>query len=354
MENWINFDNLPRRKDGKIDWKNCNHNKVEFCYCGNIDYLIIERRLDIDTLSVIFNNNNFELEIQSIKKCCLGKLYGFAVPNNYYYNIGDIINDNRHLKILDTVRMPDGNKTAKGYLVECLNCGNTYAISEGNLLRGDGCNVCSNHKIQVGKNDLWTTRPDIAEMLKHKDDGYKYMQYSNVLVPFCCKKCGHDIGESYIHNVTRYGLSCPFCGSGISFPNRLMTNLLEYLNEDFETEVVFDWCKFPSYDNPNKYSTGRYDFVIETKKLIIEMDGGLGHGNDPHPLSRYSKDELIYRDYMKDMVAHDNGYEIIRIDCNYKTNNRLAYCSNNILNSSLSDIYQLSDVNWDYLNQLAS
>lgn len=355
LENWINFDNLPKRKDGKIDWKNCNHNLVNFCYRGNVDCLIIEKRIDVDTLSILFNNNIFNLEIQSLKKCCLGKLYDFAVVNNYHYKIGDIIDDNkRKIKVLDTIRIKMGDKTTKGYLVECLKCGNVYEITEGNLLRGDGCNVCSNHQVQVGINDLWTTRRDIAEMLKYPEDGHKYMQYSNVLVYFRCKKCKHDIGQSYIHNVSRFGLSCPFCGSGISYPNRLMTNLLEYLGEDFDTEVVYNWCKFPSYNDSGKISTGRYDFVIESKKIIIEMDGGFGHGNDPHPLSRYSKEELIYRDKMKDKLAIDNGYKIIRIDCNYKMENRLEYCSKNIIDSALADIYQLSDVEWDYINQNAS
>jgi hypothetical protein len=45
MENWVNLDNLPRRKDGKISWKDCNHNLVEFYYNGIRDCFIIVKRL---------------------------------------------------------------------------------------------------------------------------------------------------------------------------------------------------------------------------------------------------------------------------------------------------------------------
>ena len=52
MENWINFDNLPRRKDGKIDWKNCNHNLVEFSYNGVSNSFYIEK--DSTSRTIIF------------------------------------------------------------------------------------------------------------------------------------------------------------------------------------------------------------------------------------------------------------------------------------------------------------
>lgn len=241
-------------------------------------------------------------------------------------------------------------KTCKSYRVKCLKCGNEFDISEANLDRGDGCNVCSNHKVKIGLNDLWTTRPDVASMLKDKDLGYTCMEFSNILADFVCPKCGKYIGKSYIHNVSRFGLSCKYCGRGISYPNRLMGNLLEFFDEDFDSEVYFKWCHFPNYYDENITSYGRYDFVVENKKLIIEMDGGYGHGNDPHPNSIYTKEELIYRDKMKDKLALENGYSIIRVDCNYSSKNRLKYCSNNILNSELSIYYDFNNIDWNYIN----
>lgn len=350
LENWINFDNLPRRKDGKIDWKHCNHNLVEFCYRDKIDKMYIEKHLNEYKVSVNFHENIFDMNIESIKRCCLGKLYNFAVADNYYYKIGDILNNK--LRILDTTRIKySNNKTSKGYSVECLTCGYIFDISEVNLSRGDGCPLCSNHRIVEGINDLYSVCPDVAKMLKNPEDGLNNTKYSNSLVEFKCPRCGKDIGKSYIHNVTRFGLSCPYCGDGISYPNKLMYNLLSELGERFENEVVFHWCKFPSYYDDSVLSFGRYDFVIEDKKMIIEMDGGFGHGNDPHPFSKYTRDELIYRDKMKDLLAINHGYIIIRIDCDYSSKNRLTYISHNIVNNNiLSKMYDFSKIDWNDIN----
>ena len=304
---------------------------------------------------VLYNNMEIELSIFSLLNCSLGKLFSFAVNNNYHYNVGDIIeNNNQSLIVRNHTRINYNNgKSSKGYDLECLKCGNTYTTSEANLERGDGCNFCSNHKIIVGKNDLWTTRPDIAKMLRYSSDGYSLMEYSNVKADFVCPICGEYIGKSYIHNVTRFGLSCPKCSSGNSYPNRLMNNLLSVLNEEYVAEHVFDWCRFKDYTDSSKVSYGRYDFVIENKKLIIEMDGGIGHGNNPFPGSRYSKEELIYRDNCKDELARNHGYMIIRIDCNYSSHDRFLYCSSNIINSQLSTIYDLNKVDWEYVNKIS-
>lgn len=294
----------------------------------------------------------FEMNIESIKRVCLGKLYDFAVNNNYHYNVNDIIHfNNCDLKILDKIRIEYNNgKSSKGYIIECMSCGYIYNVSEVNLDRGDACPLCSNHKIIKGVNDLYSTCPEVALMLKNPEDGYKYTKYSNKEVEFVCPHCNKETGRSYIHNVSRYGLSCQFCGHGTSYPNRLMYNLLSEIGEDFDDEVVFDWCVFPKYMCDNKLSFGRYDFVIANKKLIIEMDGGFGHGKEPHPKSRYSKEELIYRDKMKDLLANNHGYTVIRIDCDYSSHNRLEYISCNILNSLLSNIYPLDTIDWNTIN----
>lgn len=187
-------------------------------------------------------------------------------------------------------------------------------------------------------------------MLLNKEDGYKYMQFSNQKAHFVCPNCGVYIGECYINNVSKVGLSCPRCSSGITYPNKLMYNLLNSLCEDFDTEITFDWCTFPDFYDSSKMSYGRYDFVLENKKIIIEMDGGFGHGNSPHPRSRYSKEELIYKDNMKDDCAVQNGYKVIRIDCNYRSYDRLKYCSDSILSSQLSSIFNLTSVDWDKIH----
>lgn len=352
MENWINFDNLPRRKDGKISWKDCDHNMVEFSYNGNLDSLMVINRATQDAVNVCFKENSYIIPIISLQRVSLGKLYNFAVKDNYHYNADDIIiRDNEKLEIKGQIRIIYGNKQVKGYDVSCSKCDNIFKISESNLDRGDGCPYCSSHKVQIGVNDLWTTRHDVACMLSNPQDGYNYSEFSNVLLNFTCPICGKEIGLRYLNNVSKYGISCPHCSDGISYPNKFMFNLLKSIGVNFEPEKTFSWCKFPSYSDNTKLSYGRYDFVINDAMLIVEMDGGIGHGNKPYSNSRYSKEELIYRDNMKDKLAINNGYSVIRIDCDYSNREKFSYIKSSILNSDFVKYFDLRNIDWDDLNR---
>ncbi len=351
MCNWIDLSSLPHRGNSVL-WKECHNNIVEFSYRNCQDKMTILCRKDVDHLLVGFHEKEYILPIVSLQRCSLGKLFGFSVSGNYKYYQNEIItlNDNQY-RVKTCIRIKHGKGTIKGYELTCLRCNEDFTVSESNITyRTDGCPYCSHHKIIKGKTDLWSTRPDIAKLLKNKEDGYKYAENSNKSVDFICDKCGKPVGKKIISSVSRRGLSCKFCRDGKSYPNKLMFNLLKVLGESFVPEQTFDWCTFKAY-NSDFESFGIYDFVIENKKIIIEMDGGIGHGNGVRTDSRYSLEELVYRDSQKDLLAIKNGYQVIRIDCDYKgKDNRFEICKQSILNSSLNMIYDLSYVDWDYIN----
>ncbi len=188
-------------------------------------------------------------------------------------------------------------------------------------------------------------------MLLDVDDGYIYGPYSNIKVPFRCPQCGNLIGEKYISLVSKNGVSCNYCGDGVSYPNKLMSQLLSELKIEFWPEHIFDWCKFKNY-NDDSMTIGQYDFVIDSIKLIIEMDGGMGHGKGKHSSSKTSLAEQIYRDKEKDRLAKDNGYTLIRIDCDYTNHSKFDYCKNNIIDK-LSTYFDLSHIDWNKLNKNA-
>ena len=73
------------------------------------------------------------------------------------------------------------------------------------------------------------------------------------------------------------------------------------------------------------------------------MDGGLGHGNKTHKDSELTWDELLQVDAIKDNLANKQGIQVIRIDCNYRTDDKYTYILNNVLNSELKDIIDLSN-----------
>lgn len=346
--NRIDLSNLPKRKDGKIDWQKCDNIPVNFVYKNIEDSLIVIKHIDQDYVLVSYKDEKYELNKISLVRCSLGKLFNFAVSNNYKYNINDIIDCNYgRLEILNCTRI----KRAKGYNVKCLICGYKFTIQEGNLNKGDGCSVCSHHKTLKGFNDLWTTSSEIAENLTNPEEGYLYSKFSNKKLDFTCNKCKTHVGMKIISNVANYGFSCPACGDGISYPNKLLYNLLMSLDINFDREIKFDWCLYPSFSNTSINSYGIYDFVLWDYKTIIEMDSGLGHGNNTYSNSIVSSEELLYKDNQKTKLAIENGYNIIRIDCQYyDMSKRSSICKDSII-KHLSNILDLSKIDWEELDR---
>ena len=348
--NWINLDNLPH-KNGKLQWRNCSGESADFCYRGVIDTLYVLKQIDEKRVLIRYKDSEYKLFKDSVRWSNLGSLFNFSTANNYKYSENQVIEDS--YKIVSCKRLKQGTHNVKAYEILCLKCHNTFDVSEGNLDRGDRCPFCSHHKIIVGKTDLWTTNPEVAKMLKNKEDGYKYAAYSNKAVEFVCNNCGQGVGKKIIASVTQRGLGCQFCGRGRSYPNKFMYNLLKSLDVAFEMEKRFDWCIFPSYDK-SYMSFGIYDFVVEEKKLILEMDGGLGHGHYVIKTGYYSLEDTIYRDEIKDKLAIENGYKVIRINCDYlQSNNRFQTCKVAVENSDFAKIYSLNNIDWSLIDKQA-
>ena len=114
-----------------------------------------------------------------------------------------------------------------------------------------------------------------------------------------------------------------------------MYNLLSQLNIEFKYQYSPKWIQ------PYKYD---FCFIYNNKKYIIEMDGGLGHGNLTFYNRQDDKGKII--DNYKDDLAKQHEYIIIRIDCNYNNiSSRYDYIKNNIFNSELKNILNLNNIN---------
>lgn len=221
------------------------------------------------------------------------------------------------------------------------------------LLRGESCGVCANKQIWVGYNDITTLRPDVAELMVNKEDLYNYAVWSPHKTDFKCPNCNNIIPKKIAY-VSRDGLSCPYCSDGISYPNKFIYNALSQIKDqlDFlEREFSPSWCKFKY---KNSYKTGTYDiyFGINGTKYIIEMDGGLGHGNKVMD-NEISQEDSVYIDKQKDMLAIQHDIKIIRINCFYNRDDRYTYILNNVLNSELSSIIDLTKINFDECNKIS-
>lgn len=217
------------------------------------------------------------------------------------------------------------------------------------------CEANSINRVIVGVNDISTVRPDLAKLLHNPNDACKYTMHSKTKLKWNCPECHSTFKESPA-NIASNRLSCPFCSDGISYPNKFIFNSLHQIENDFdflEREYKPDWC---IYDFNGIIKHGIYDiyFGVNGKHYIVEMDGGIGHGNKAHTNSAYSKDDLIKIDKIKDNLAKEHNIQVIRIDCNYKTDNRYSFILNNILNSELKDIVNLSKIDFNLSDKVST
>lgn len=201
----------------------------------------------------------------------------------------------------------------------------------------DGKEIKTPHLIrcQLGgvlSKPIAVTHPNLIIYFYNKDDANTYTFGSNKKVKMVCPICG-TVKEQSPNQLTMQGFSCSACSDGISYPNKFIFNMLSQLHINFKNEMS---CATPGFEwivNRN-----RYDFYInvDDKKYFVEADGGW---------HRYQ--DMKDRDNQKDILANMHGIDVIRIDCNYHaTSTRHDIIKNNILNSELSNIFDLSNIDW--------
>lgn len=226
----------------------------------------------------------------------------------------------------------------------CSNGHKWSTITANVLNKHSGCPYCCGRLPIVGETDLWTVRPDVASLLLNPEHGYKLKSNSHFKTDFVCPNCNSILKNKIVRNVSKRGLQCSVCSDGISYPNKFARAMLQQLNvHDIEYEWNPNWLKPYFYDNY---------FIYNGIEYVLEMDGGIGHGNVTYKTQEKDIDGL-QRDIFKDNLALDHNIVVIRIDCNYCNNNRFEYIKNNIVNSILADIFDLSMINWNECDKLA-
>lgn len=172
---------------------------------------------------------------------------------------------------------------------------------------------------------------DIYEYIKNEEDKNRYIK-SNEYLECICHHCRSYKKITYGH-LKRYGFSCNGCSDGFSFPEKFMTQVLKQLNINFQTQLTkntFDWT-----------SRNRYDFYLQDYNIIIETHG------EQHFNNSFGRNELENDMYKYD-IAVLHGFEYNKnyfwIDCR-KSN--LEWMKENILNSKLSELFDLSKINWE-------
>jgi len=340
------LDDLPHGgkgvKNSSINWLESKNYKVRFIYNnveGWVEITEVKRENGKTMLGIKYLDNDiFYIFTGHFQQCKLKELLGL-INHDYVYKVNEIIKDEkRNLLILEQFYI----NGYRYYKYECLNCRYIGTIAESHLKEGKNCSICSHQKVQKEINSIWATDNELVKYFVNEEESYKYPHYSEQSIKVKCPDCG-SIRKISIISLYINGFTCPKCGDGISMPNKMMFNVLEQLLEldNFKREYSPEWIGRRLYD---------FYFIYNEKEYIIEMDGGLGHGNMVYNENNMTSEESLEIDDYKDKMAVEHGMQKpIRIDCNPS---KFDYIKNNILmDDRLNKLFDLSKIDWNNVFQ---
>lgn len=332
---------LPTR--GKlIDWKNSIGCTIEYeydyhgkVYTGN---LTIERYKPKGQ-KVYFKGIEKGIYAGNLQRCELGGILNL-ITSDFKYEVGDIVNG---LLIIDreyrTITTKSRTQKCKFYKYRC-TCPNEDWIEESNLNNGKGCNACCGQKPVLGINTIWDKARWMVGLGVSEEDAKKYTFRSGQKIEVICPHCGRK-KKCKINDIYRNKSIGCVCNDSVSYPEKFVYSVLEQLNIKFEIQYCPKWRK----------DKQRYDFHLLDYNTIIETHGSQ-HGRfiTKCELTLVKKTNKGWgRDDMKNdtekcWLAYENGVEnYIQLDCGKSDMN---YIKNNILNSDLAKLFDLSKVDW--------
>ncbi len=177
-----------------------------------------------------------------------------------------------------------------------------YSITYGNswcpfcanskMCDDEKCNFCFDKSFQShAKSSLWSPNNEISPRKVSKHNGRKFL--------FICDKCNNEF-SAVVSSMPDSSLQyCPYC------INKTELKLFGKLSEIYpvlKCQSKFDWCKNKTFLP--------FDFVLNDKKIIIELDGRQ-HFERVGKWQSYEETQKIDKFKMK--CANNNGYSVIRI-----------------------------------------
>ena len=213
----------------------------------------------------------------------------------------------------------------------CGDCLRNYDEEEYEIVRLNYPRT--NLKVTQGVNDLYSTYSNLMYLIVNKDLAKTYSYGTRHKFLFKCPVCGDEKYEEGRYVIKYKCYNCP--NDSLSYPNKFLRAFMKHFDvNNLEYEYRPSWIKPYRYD---------CYFEFNEQKYIIEMDGGIGHGK----LKFNSKEkdvEGLKRDRYKDILAKEHGIKVIRINCDVSS---VDFIKESILKSQLSEILDLSKVNWE-------
>ena len=203
-------------------------------------------------------------------------------------------------------------QSGKKYWFKCNICNHDFISSLLHIFSGTWCpyccipckKLCNNNNCQFCFNNSFASHNRSQYFNIEKNNNItprQVLKHSHAEYKFKCDYCNKYFSIS-LHSICN-GSWCPLC------KNKTEKKLIiwfENNNINIINQPKYDWCI-----NSETNRKLPFDFVIEDKKLIIELDG-MQHFKDVKYFKTTAK-ESILRDNYKTKCALDNNYSMIRI-----------------------------------------
>lgn len=346
---WVDLSDIPI-KNKRFNWQDSMHKYINFKYDTLEDrFEVLNYKKETQHLSLLFRD---EIIVLGTGELTNGKFYKL-IKKHFTYNkfkleIGFHVKDEkRDLTIIDRkveqneVFDKRANKVyveqEEHYKYHCNICQNENWIRYNKLKHAQqGCNVCGHCAVKEGYNDIPTTAP---WMIPYFQGGYNeaklYTCQSKQTICPICPDCGAikntPVTISTIYNSRNIGCAC---SDNVSYPNKFAYAFLKQLPA---YNIIREWS--PKWLKPYKFDNY---FEYNNQKYVLEMDGGLGHGN--RTWDNTLDTVGLQKDKIKEKLAKQHDVVVIRVD---SIKSDQEYIKNNIINSVLNDIFDLSNIDWD-------
>lgn len=384
-KDWIDETDLIKKGNGKtIDWKKSVGQIVQFGYYGEtheleiLDYIVEDGKYMVLTkcnglidktplcalrnieLARVLGDKKKEMHLKRFSKDGLTIKERVRLKSKQAKAKREQFKRNREKELSNILKEKFPTTELIGEYVtrdkkiglKCTACNHTWGTQPGFILNGIGgsCPACCMRR-EVnnydGRNAIYYTHPDLVRNLVNIQDAFcEALTDSDKKLKTICRDCG-NISDKKKSSLLE-GFSCDKCSDGISYPNKFIYSVIDQLSKinnitDIKREFKPEWSHGRIYDIKFKYNNIDY---------IIEMDGGFHYCDNR--FNGCSVEEQNHIDMEKDLMAQFNGHELIRIDCNYSSRQkRHEYIKNNIINSKLSKIFDLTVVNWGKVETFA-
>ncbi|MEM0688405.1 hypothetical protein AAG921_00625 [Staphylococcus haemolyticus] len=323
MDNVINVSDLPCKMRGNkkiVDWINCDRERVRFNYNDVTGVIIVsfkERTNGGVKLLVSYNNKSIEMYNSNLMKGKIGVLIG-EHSKEHKYKVGQKINN---VTILKQIKRKDARKNnILAYVVKCNATGKEFVQTQYNINYGYGSPYAAGKKVWEG-NWLYNEK-HLLPLIKNPEDAKKFSIGGNGKILCVCPNCKRE-KLMIARNLYNYGVSCPYCGPYLSYPEKFMMAYFESLNI--------------RYIHQFKLGENRrfIDFFLPDKNIAVEVHGGQHYNVSAESVWRDSHKKTLDSDNFKRKYCNEQNIKLIEIDGRKSYFNFLL---NSINNSSLPNI----------------